>query len=483
MTLSFSRTALVLLAGASLGACTTYDPLGGQLSEPRRPNYPVRADQATPPPAAPASAQAAAPTSPAMGEARMLEPAAPASQRDAPPSASAVPEPNYSPPPGVSVAQAPPAEAPRPAPPPVMQTVTRASVTGKVVDAEGPPKVYTVEKGDTLYGLSRKLGLSVSDLAKANGLKEPYRLQPGQKLSGPRSKAKAYVIGQGDTLYAIARRFGVSAGAIAEANAMGVEDTIRPGAKLVLPEGYRDSGPLQTTVRVPVEAPAAPPPAPVYRPPAATPSTAPASAPVQAPPTQAAPARPPQSAPPQSPPPQATVRPAPTPAPAAPVRPAPAPSQPTRPATPAIVPSTPSPADQQISQLGRGRFIWPLRGDILSTFGPKGTGQRNDGINVRTPAASTVRAAADGDVVYAGDQVPGFGNLVLIKHADGWVTAYGHLARIDVKMQQQVVQGQQIGQSGASGGVSEPQLHFEVRYAPTPADRARPIDPLLVLPK
>lgn len=77
--------------------------------------------------------------------------------------------------------------------------------------------------------------------------------------------------------------------------------------------------------------------------------------------------------------------------------------------------------------------------------------------------------------------MPGFGNLVLIKHADGWVTAYGHLARVDVKMQQKVVQGQQIGQAGTSGGVSEPQLHFEVRYASAPSERARPIDPKLVL--
>ena len=117
----------------------------------------------------------------------------------------------------------------------------------------------------------------------------------------------------------------------------------------------------------------------------------------------------------------------------------------------------------------------------MSEFGPKGTGQRNDGINIRAQAGDPVRAAAAGDVVYAGDQVPGFGNLVLVKHADGWVTAYGHLGRVDVKMQQKVVQGQQLGMAGQSGGVSEPQLHFEVRYAPSPTERARPVDPQLVL--
>jgi murein DD-endopeptidase MepM/ murein hydrolase activator NlpD len=147
------------------------------------------------------------------------------------------------------------------------------------------------------------------------------------------------------------------------------------------------------------------------------------------------------------------------------------------------VPSAGPLTDAQISQLGRGRFIWPIRGETISDFGPKGTGQRNDGLNIRIQAGAPVRAAAAGDIVYAGDQVPGFGNLVLIKHADGWVTAYGHLGRVDVKMQQKVVQGEQIGQSGASGGMPEPQLHFEVRYAPTPADRARPINPLLVLPR
>ena len=85
-------------------------------------------------------------------------------------------------------------------------------------------------------------------------------------------------------------------------------------------------------------------------------------------------------------------------------------------------------------------------------------------------------------MVYAGDQVPGFGNLVLVKHDGGWVTAYAHLGRVDVKMRDRVMQGQAIGQVGSTGGVSQPQLHFEVRYAPTPQDKARPIDPQLVLP-
>jgi murein DD-endopeptidase MepM/ murein hydrolase activator NlpD len=104
-------------------------------------------------------------------------------------------------------------------------------------------------------------------------------------------------------------------------------------------------------------------------------------------------------------------------------------------------------------------------------------------MDIKAPQGEAVRAAAAGDVVYAGDQVPGFGNLVLVKHADGWVTAYAHLDKVSVKMRDTVEQGQQIGQVGESGGVTEPQLHFEIRYAPTPLEKARPIDPALVLPK
>ncbi|HKP77516.1 MAG TPA: M23 family metallopeptidase, partial [Phenylobacterium sp.] len=162
------------------------------------------------------------------------------------------------------------------------------------------------------------------------------------------------------------------------------------------------------------------------------------------------------------------------------------PDQPYRPPA-AGVPGAPTASapvsDAQISQMGRGLFAWPLQGQVLSGFGGRGTGVRNDGLNIRANTGDPVRAAAAGDVVYAGDQVPGFGNLVLIKHAGGWVTAYGHLSRVDVRMQQKVEQGQQIGQAGSSGGVSEPQLHFEIRYAPSPQERARPIDPTLVLPR
>jgi murein DD-endopeptidase MepM/ murein hydrolase activator NlpD len=152
------------------------------------------------------------------------------------------------------------------------------------------------------------------------------------------------------------------------------------------------------------------------------------------------------------------------------------------PSTSSALPQQATMSDSDIAQAAHGRFVWPVRGDMMARFGSQGVGRRNDGIDIRASQGTVVKAAASGEVVYAGNQVPGFGNLVLIKHADGWVTAYAHLDQVDVQMKQQVAQGQSLGSVGTSGGATEPELHFEVRYAPTPADKARPVDPVLVLP-
>ncbi len=124
-----------------------------------------------------------------------------------------------------------------------------------------------------------------------------------------------------------------------------------------------------------------------------------------------------------------------------------------------------------------GRFEWPLRGRVLHTFGTKGKGLHNDGINIAAPRGTGVRAAENGVVVYAGNELKGFGNLLLIKHADGWVTAYAHNDRLLVARGARVTKGQKIAEVGSSGGVTEPQLHFELRRG------KRAVDPLKHLPK
>jgi murein DD-endopeptidase MepM/ murein hydrolase activator NlpD len=341
-----------------------------------------------------------------------------------------------------------------------------------VVEISTPGKAYKVRKGDTLEKIARKLDSEVDDLARANKLKKPYRLHPGQTIRGPGGSAKAYVVASGDTLGAIARRFDVTSDELRSANGLRRGARVAPGRKLRLPAGYRDRGPVVVTAEV-----SKPPPSSSFRYPTPVGQTLP-------PPRTASeglPATPQPYAP--------SGRAYSTPQPYAPSGRAYSPPRTYTPSGSSSGGLTGAPvasaavSDAQIMQMGRGLFAWPIRGDVISGFGGKGNGQRNDGLNIRAASGDAVRAAAAGDVVYAGDQVPGFGNLVLIKHPDGWVTAYGHLARVDVRMQQKVTQGQQIGQAGATGGVAEPQLHFEVRYAANPQERARPVDPELVLPR
>ena len=115
---------------------------------------------------------------------------------------------------------------------------------------------------------------------------------------------------------------------------------------------------------------------------------------------------------------------------------------------------------------------WPIQGPILSPFGAKGAGVSNDGIDIGAPKGEPVGAAAPGTVVYAGNEMKGFGNLVLIRHQGDWVTAYAHLDRVMVKKDSVVGQGDMIGTVGKTGDAPTPRLHFEVRHAEKPVDPA-----------
>lgn len=136
---------------------------------------------------------------------------------------------------------------------------------------------------------------------------------------------------------------------------------------------------------------------------------------------------------------------------------------------PAEAPSAASKAAMQ--------FAWPVQGPILSEFGPKGQGTNNDGINIGAPKGAPVAAAAGGIVVYAGNEMKGFGNLVLIRHEGGWVTAYAHLDRMLVNKDTVVAPGDMIGTIGSTGGVATPQLHFETRL------EGKAVDPQTVIKK
>jgi murein DD-endopeptidase MepM/ murein hydrolase activator NlpD len=116
------------------------------------------------------------------------------------------------------------------------------------------------------------------------------------------------------------------------------------------------------------------------------------------------------------------------------------------------------------------QFRWPVRGRIISGFGPKPNGERNDGINLAVPAGTSIKAAEAGTVIYSGNEIAGFGNLILVRHAGGWVTAYAHASEIAVRRGDQVRRGQTIGYAGATGSVNSPQLHFELRRGSNPVN-------------
>jgi murein DD-endopeptidase MepM/ murein hydrolase activator NlpD len=122
------------------------------------------------------------------------------------------------------------------------------------------------------------------------------------------------------------------------------------------------------------------------------------------------------------------------------------------------------------------RFLWPIRGQLVSDYGTGASGTRNDGINIAAPAGTTVLAADAGTVAYAGNELRGYGNLVLLKHANGWMTAYAHNSVLLVKRGEKVRRGQPIARVGATGAVNRPQLHFEVRHG------AKALDPGDYLP-
>jgi murein DD-endopeptidase MepM/ murein hydrolase activator NlpD len=115
-------------------------------------------------------------------------------------------------------------------------------------------------------------------------------------------------------------------------------------------------------------------------------------------------------------------------------------------------------------------FRLPVRGRVIAGFGPKPSGQENHGINFAVPEGTPVKAAEDGVVVYANNELKSYGNLVLIRHANGFVTAYAHVSEIMVKRDDVVKRGQVIAKSGQTGNVASPQLHFEIRKGSVPVD-------------
>jgi murein DD-endopeptidase MepM/ murein hydrolase activator NlpD len=327
----------------------------------------------------------------------------------------------------------------------------KSEVTGSVQQAatakpgwnwEGGTAI-TVQKGDTIDGLVARYGVPASAIAEANNIPNGSALKPGQRLvipkyevtgstsaraasNAPRGPAPAigapatsssqhvHVVGPGETLMALSRKYRKPLGEIAKANHIEPHTMVKVGDRIVIP----GVGP-QAAVK---------------------PSAPLAQAPTSAPKVASVPA-------------------APAAAPSAAV------------ITPAAHQPEPPKAKADVTA-AMPSFRWPVNGRVITAFGPKPSGQQNDGINVSVPEGTPIKAAEDGVVAYAGNELKTYGNLVLVRHSNGYVTAYAHASEIMVKRDDPVKRGQIIAKAGQTGSVAAPQLHFEIRKGSTPVDPA-----------
>ena len=266
----------------------------------------------------------------------------------------------------------------------------------------------------------------------------PAPYTPAAQVSTrPAPASGVHVVVPGDTLISIARRYGKGRGDIARANKLAPDAKVRLGQRLTIPGAGQ---PAARTASL--------------RTPAAQPSQ------------RGAPER--SLAP---PPVSSTFKPAPAKVANAPASTRTASAEPTataRIATPA--PEAAAEADAPSATGSTPTFRWPARGRVIAGFGPKPNGQQNDGINLSVPEGTSVKAAEDGVVAYAGNELKGYGNLVLVRHAGGYVTAYAHASELTVKRGETIKRGQIIAKAGQTGSVTSPQLHFEIRKGSSPVD-------------
>ena len=285
----------------------------------------------------------------------------------------------------------------------------------------------TVSSGETVESIGRKYRVPASAIVETNGFREGAVLRPGQRVVIPRyvtaganfapppasapsrTAENVHVVGPGESLLGIAHKHGVPLKALAHANNIQPYAKISIGDRLTIP-GSRPIAARQT-------------PAPQV----AQPRTVPAEK-VASVPTQTA-----RVATPETQPTEAVTK------------------------TAEAAGSMPS-------------FRWPVKGRIIAAFGSKSNGGQNDGINLAVPEGTPIKAADDGTVAYAGNELKGYGNLVLIRHANGFVSAYANASELLVKRGDTIKRGQVIAHAGQTGNVTSPQLHFEIRKGSAPVD-------------
>ena len=344
------------------------------------------------------------------------------------------------------------------APPPAHPIETTGTVAPRSVAAARTPgragTTIIVGTSDTLDILAHRYHVTPAAIMQANGYKGPRVLSPGQQLIIPHESAVAvaapvaapalapaapvapasrvvaavsappsvHFVNRGDTLLSIARHNHIPVAELAKANGLDPQAKLKLGTRLTVPGG-------KTAAVAPVMQPAA---VAVAQPVAALAPPATKMAAVTAGPPQTARLA------------QATTK--------------------------VEEPSAESPIKAAEATGALPTFRWPVRGKVITSYGAKTNGKQNDGINLAVPEGTPVKAAEDGVVAYSGNELKGYGNLVLVRHSNGYVTAYAHASELLVKRGDTIKRGQVIAKSGQSGEVGSPQLHFEIRKGSTPVD-------------
>jgi murein DD-endopeptidase MepM/ murein hydrolase activator NlpD len=308
-----------------------------------------------------------------------------------------------------------------------------------------------IAPGMTLYSIARANNVTVVELASANGIKPPYSVHVGQILRVPGATAAVmpeprlaeaepayakpqqalsgdgvHTVRAGETLYSLGRTYGLNPYRIADLNHLPHNVSLSVGQSIRIPNGG--------SAKIAMAKPKAQERIAVANEPENQSSEIPQ---MEKPAQQAGQMAVPQLEP-QQPQQQANA----------------------------------APESQPAQEQGPG-FRWPAKGRVISEYGSKPNGLRNEGINISVPEGTSIRAAEGGIVAYAGNELKGYGNLVLIRHEGGWVTAYAHNKELFVKRGDAVKRGDVIAKAGQTGSVSSPQLHFEVRKGATAVDPMR----------
>lgn len=300
------------------------------------------------------------------------------------------------------------------------QPLSRASVhryTGSQSGA-GSLGIHTLRSGETLWSVANAYHVDLRDMLDLNNLRAPYALHTGQRFKIP--APVTYRARPGDTLYKISRMFDTTTTELANLNHLRPPYAVKNGQILRLPSKHAgsvmmvasSSSLFSSTERnsVPIER-------------EVLPDVTVASQKLQKTNTDRNKAIATEKTPP-------------------------------------------------VALSGKG-FLKPVNGRVISAFGPKADGLHNDGINIKAARGDPVRAADQGVVVYSGNQIEGYGNMILVRHANGFMTAYAHMDKNLVKKGDVVKRGQAIGTVGSSGHVDTPQLHFEIRKGKEALDPSR----------